>query len=967
MELDFTKLKIDGDLFLDLANKLMYSTDASIYKEVPAAVVRPKNDNDIKKLILFAKENKTSLIFRAGGTSLAGQCVGSGIIVDISKYFNKIIELNLDEKWVRVQPGVILFELNKYLEKYGLFFGPETSTANRCTIGGMVNNNSCGLHSLIYGSARDHTLEIKAILNDCSEAEFGNISEAEFERKCKGESLESKIYHGVKQILSNKINQDEIRKEFPNKNIKRRNTGYALDLLLETSAFSDSVDNFNFCKLICGSEGTLAFVSEIKLNLVPLPPKEKALVCVHVNTVEEALYANLIALKFNPSSVELMDKSILELADENINQRKNKFFIKGEPGAILIVEFLRNTKDEINNSAIEMQKAMEEAGYGYHFPVIYGNEINKVWELRTAGLGVLSNMKGDAKPYAFIEDTAIDVNLLPDYIKELKEYIESLNLKCVYFAHIGTGEIHIRPVLNLKSCEGFVQLRTIAEHIAHLVKKYNGSLSGEHGDGRVRGEFIKIILGEHNYELCKNIKEIFDADYVFNPGKIINAPKMNTFLRSSIDSNIKKINTIFDFSDTDGFLGAVEKCNGSADCRKTIVAGGTMCPSYMATKDEKNSTRARANILREYISNSVKSNTFNHKEIYDVLELCLSCKGCKSECPSNIDMALYKAEFLQNYFDSNRPSLRTKLFASIDNINKIASKFYWLNNLFVNNNIIKNILGVAKERTLPKLYKYTLREWAKKNLKELKPLKIKKKVYLFCDEFTNFYDVEIGIKAIKLLVKLGYEVEIPNHFESGRTFISKGFIRKTKVLVNKNISILENLISEESPILGIEPSAILSFRDEYLRLTTSDNKKYAETLSNNAFLIDEFLFSELQKGNIAKENFSESHINIKLHGHCHQKSIASIEPTKVLLSFPKNYTVDVIPSGCCGMAGSFGYEKEHYNLSMEIGNLILFPEINKSKSETLIVAPGTSCRQQIKDATGRKVYHPVEVLYDALV
>ncbi|MDD5571038.1 MAG: FAD-linked oxidase C-terminal domain-containing protein [Bacteroidales bacterium] len=975
MELKLMQLAktLEGDFFTDNTTRLMYATDASIYREVPQAVAIPKNDDDIKKLISFAKEEKTSLIFRAGGTSLAGQCVGKGIIVDISKHFNKIIELNVEERWVKVQPGVILSELNKYIEKHGLFFGPETSTANRCCIGGMANNNSCGLHSLVYGSTRDHTIEIRAILSDCSEAVFKPISNAEFEEKCNGNSLENKIYKNIKNILADKKNQEEIINEYPLKSLPRRNTGYALDLILDSSPFGDNPEKFNLCKLLAGSEGTLAFFSEIKLNLVPLPPKEKALVCVHVNSVEEALQANLVALKFKPSSVELMDKTIMELAGQNISQQKNKFFIKGEPGAILFVEFAKETKEEINKVVSEMQKAMEDINFGFHFPVLFGNDINKAWDLRMAGLGVLSNMKGDAKPHSFIEDTAIDVNLLPDYFSELTGFLKNLNLKFVCYAHIGTGEIHLKPVLNLKTCEGVQLLRKIAEHTAHLVKKYKGSLSGEHGDGRVRGEFVKIILGEHNYSLCKKIKETFDEDYIFNPEKIVGAPAMDISLRYSPDKKHSVIKTHFDFSDTDGILGAIEKCNGSADCRKTITTGGTMCPVYMATKDERNSTRARANILREFLTNSEKKNIFNHEEIYEVLDLCVSCKGCKAECPSNIDMATYKAEFLQNYFDSNRIPLRTKIFANIDKINILASKFHSLYNIFISNNFagifLKHFLNISQKRNFPKPHSFTLRKWLAKNAQHLKPAdseQIKGKVFLFCDEFTNFYDVETGIKAIRLLTKLGYEIEIPEHSESGRALISKGFIRKAKIIANKNINVFKNVITKNTPLLGIEPSAILSFRDEYLRLAEDGNKIYAEKISKNTFLIDEFLENEFKKGNISSNDFSDKKIKIKLHGHCHQKSLASIESTKTVLCIPENYEVEIIASGCCGMAGSFGYENEHYDLSMQIGELVLFPEIRKTDNETTIVAPGTSCRQQIKDGTGRNVYHPVEVLYDAL-
>lgn len=958
-----------GNIYTDRAMRILYSTDASVYKELPLAVALPKNENDVKLLIDFALKNNTSLLFRTAGTSLAGQCVGSGIVVDCSKYFTKIIEVNKEEQWVKVQPGVILSELNAFLKPLGLFFGPETSTANRCMIGGMVSNNSAGLHSLKYGSTRDHLLEIKTILSDGSEAIFGTISKIQFEEKLKGNSLESNIYRHIWKILSNDKNRKQIENEFPLKSIMRRNTGYAIDLLMDKRPFVSTGKAFNFCSLLAGSEGTLAFFSEIKLNLVPLPPSETGLVCVHVNSVEEALQVNLIALQYKPAAVELMDRTILSLSKSNILQQSNHFFVKGDPGAIVFVEFSHNTKEEIKALADAMQRQLEQNGLGYHFPVLYGSEINKAWDLRKAGLGVLSNMVGDAKPTAFIEDAALDVNVLPDYIRELKTILSNMNLNVVFFAHIGSGEIHIRPVINLKTSEGQKLFREVGDKISTLVKKYKGSLSGEHGDGRVRGEFIRKILGEYNYELLRQVKEVWDSKNIFNPGKIIDAPAMNISLRYEADKAIPMTETVFDFSDSLGLLRAVERCNGSADCRKTSKTGGIMCPSYMATLDETNTTRARANILREFLSNSQKSNHFSHAEIYEVMKQCLSCKGCKSECPSNVDMAMLKSEFLQHYYDDHSTPLITKFFANITKINSIAShipSFYNALTKGVSGALIKHAIGFAPQRTMPLLKKFTLRNWIKKNQHELKPIVSKGFVYFFVDEFNNYYDVEIEIKAIKLLVKFGFEVKVISHAESGRAFISKGYLRRAKQCAEKNIRVFKNIISDKNPLIGLEPSTILTFRDEYISLSLPENKIDAQNLAKNCFLFEEFITLQIEAGTIDKSIFTEDKKNIKLHGHCHQKSIASVEPTKKMLSLPTNYRVETIPSGCCGMAGSFGYEKSNYELSMKIGELILFPEIRKSSDDILIVANGTSCRQQILDGTGKTSYHPVEVLFDAV-
>ncbi len=967
-KLDILKKSIEGEIYYDKSTLLMYATDASAYREIPSGIIIPKNNSDIKKTIIFAASNKIPLIPRTAGTSLAGQVVGSGIVVDISKNFNNIIEINEKEKWVKVQPGVVLDELNIYLKQFGLFFGPETSTSNRCMIGGMVGNNSCGAHSLIYGSTRDHIISLKAFLSDGTEAEFGELTKKEFLDKCKGNKLENKIYQNIYKILSDKYNKEEIVRQYPDKNINRRNTGYALDILLDSCIFTDSENKFNFCKLIAGSEGTLCFITEIKLNLVPLPPKHKALICVHCNSLQDALKANLIALKHKPCSVELMDNTILELTRDNIEQNKNRFFIKGQPAAILIVEFARNSQADIFNSADAMIKDMQNKDLGYHFPVISGNDIKKVWNLRKAGLGVLSNMKGNSKPVPVIEDTAVNPDVLPEYIDEFQKILSKHNLSCVYYAHIATGELHLRPVLNLKDKAHVELFHTIALEVAKLVKKYKGSLSGEHGDGRLRGEFIPLMIGEHNYNLCKEIKSAWDPENIFNPRKITDTPKMNTSLRFKPGQKDRQINTFFDFSATGGIMQAVEKCNGSADCRKSEIIGGTMCPSFMASKNEHQSTRARANILREFLTNSEKENPFDHKEIYEVMDLCLSCKACKSECPSGVDIAKLKAEFLQHFYDKNGVPLRTKIIAHITNINRVASVFPQLYNQIIKSKqvskIIKKTLGFAIERNMPQLSNITLNKFYRKhkNTEEQN-----KKVYLFNDEFINYNDSSLGIKTILLLNKLGYKVIIPHHKVSGRTFLSKGLVRKAKKIANKNIRLLKDIVSENSPLIGIEPSAILSFRDEYPELADKTLLDDAKKLAKNTFLIDEFLANEINKGNISKELFTKETKTIKLHGHCQQKAIASTNPTKTILSFPENYYVVEIPSGCCGMAGSFGYEKEHYKLSMKIGELILFPEIRKTSTDSIISATGISCRHQIKDGTNTKALHPVEILFDALL
>ncbi len=959
-----------GEVKTDMSHRLMYAVDASAYREVPLAVVYPKNTKDIVSLVHFARKNNTSVIPRTAGTSLAGQVVGNGIIADVSKHLNRITEINAKEKWVTVEPGVILDELNMELSKHGLFFGPKTSTSNRCMIGGMAGNNACGSHSLIYGSTRDHTLEINAVLSDGSEATFKTLTDGEFQNKTKGTSLENTVYKKISDILTDKQNQEEIRKNFPDSKLRRRNTGYALDILLNSSPFTPHTENFNLTNLLCGSEGTLAFTTSLKLNLVELPPANKALVCVHLNSVADALRANLIALKHKPIAIELMDSAILDLTKTISSQDKNRFFVEGSPGAILIVEFAEHNPEVIKEKASAMEKEMRQNNFGYHFPLVDGDNIKKVWDLRKAGMGILNNMPGDEKPASLIEDTAVNPEHLPEYIEEFEQMLNKYNKSCIYYAHIATGELHLRPILNLKKLEDVELFRTIAAETARLVKKYNGSLSGEHGDGRLRGEFIPMMVGDHNYSLFKEIKKTWDPDNIFNPGKIVDTPAMNTFLRYKPGVETREFKTVFNFNKDQGLMRAVEKCNGTAACRKTELTGGTMCPSYMVSKNENQSTRARANILREFLTHSPKKNPFDHKEIYEVMDLCLSCKACKTECPSSVDVTKLKAEFLQHYYDSNSIPLRTLLIANISKINKLGSIVPWFYN-FVNQNsfisgITARVLGFHQKRKFPLLSKITLDRWYKKHKQDYSISFPNGKVYLFNDEFTRFNDTEIGIKTILLLTKLGYEVVIPSHLESARTYLSKGLVRKARNIANKNIKMLSSYITDRTPLIGIEPSAILSFRDEYTELADEGLIEKSKKLAVNSLMIDEFLEKEMKAGRIKKESFTDESQNIKFHGHCHQKSLAGTTSTKYILNFPKNYTAEEIPSGCCGMAGAFGFEKEHYDMSMKIGELVLFPAVRNRGKSTLIAAPGTSCRHQIKDGTGVDALHPAEILYNAL-
>ncbi len=978
--------QLTGDLFHDATHRTLYATDASSYREMPTAVAIPKTIDDLKTLIAFAREHKTALIPRTAGTSLAGQVVGNGIVVDVSKHFTKILEVNTEERWVRVQPGVIRDELNQFLRPHGLFFGPETSTANRAMIGGMVGNNSCGSNSVVYRATREHTLSVKVLLADGSEAEFGPVSNWDFTKQVSEASrrngsatLADTILLKTNSILSDPANQAEIRRNFPKKTIERRNTGYALDALLDMGPFTPDGEPFNMAKFIAGSEGTLCFITEIKLNLVPLPPKESGLVCVHCHFIDESLRATLVALNYKPYAVELIDDIILERADTNPEQRKNSFFVQKTPSdhfpIILVVDLSRDTRAEIETLAASMIADMQAAGMGYHYPLLFGDDTKKIWTLRKAGLGLLGNLPGDAKAVAVIEDTAVDVHDLPDYIRDFNEILTKHNMHSVHYAHAGSGELHLRPIINLKTEEGHRQYRMIAEEIATLVKKYDGSLSGEHGDGRLRGEFIPQMVGAHNYELMRQIKHTWDPKGIFNPGKVVETPPMDTFLRYEAGQQTPEFKTYFRYKDQN-VLQHAEQCNGSGDCRKTEASGGTMCPSYMATRNEKDSTRARANILREMLTRSPKENRFDHEEIKDVYDLCLSCKGCKNECPSNVDVAKLKAEFLQQYYDANGVPIRSRLIANFARLSSLASLVPWAWNGVLGTPSLRRIanrmVGFHPDRTMPSMGKTTVKNWFKAHRSQVKipaegtENRSLKTVNLFCDEFTNFNDVEVGQKAIQLFERLGYTVVIPEHGESGRAALSKGMLKYAKTLAEKNVRLLKDIVSADTPLVGLEPSAILTFRDEYPDLVDESLIADAKRLAENALTFEEFFAREIDAKRILPDAFTNEARLIKLHGHCQQKAVSSLVPSKKALSLPKNYTVQLIPSGCCGMAGSFGYEAEHYDVSMKIGELVLFPIVRQQPDNVLIAAAGTSCRHQIKDGTNRKSQHPAEILFDAL-
>ncbi len=964
---------VRGNLSRDLATRQSYATDASEYQELPRAVVIPEWDLDVGVVLSFARRHGLGIIARGAGTSLAGQVVGGGIVVDFSRHMRKIIAIDPIARTVRVQPGVVRDDLNRALAVHGLFFAPETSTANRATIGGMVGNNSCGANSIVYGTTREHLIRADGFLSDGSVAVFGPLDADGFTAKCDGhDGVETNIYRAVRGLLGSAENRDLIRTHYPKSTVTRRNTGYALDRLMDAALFDTaSPAPFNLCRLIAGSEGTLLLAVEFELALEPLPPPG-ALLCAHFASVADALTATLIAMQHHPSGCELIDRTILDCTRGNLAQSRNRFFVQGDPGAILVVE-VRDTDPALTVARLEaLVRDMEAAGVGTHFPIVEGADVGRVWELRRAGQGLLANVAGDAKPREIVEDTAVAVEDLPAYIAEFDELMQGkYGISCVYYAHAGAGELHTRPLFNLRTTEGLTRFRAIAEDVAALVKRYRGSLSGEHGDGRLRGEFIPFMVGPECFAMMRRIKAAFDPMGLLNPGKIIDTPPMDTSLRVAPGDPDPRHLTVFDFGADGGLLRAAERCNGVGECRKSAAAGGTMCPSYMATRNEQDTTRARANVLRQALTRpSRPDDPWTSDEVAAVMDLCLSCKGCRSECPSNVDMARLKAEWQQQRFDRLGVPWRARQLAQAGASLRRVSAWPTLSRTFsrmpLAQSLVKRVLGIAPERSLPTLPVTTLRRWHASHANPSGQPYPNGDVHLFADEFTDTIDVPIGALAINLLNGLGYRVLIPDHVDSGRAQLSKGLVRDAQALACTNVQRLASMITDAAPLIGLEPSAILGFRDEYPDLVAPADRTASLELARNALLFEEFFVREMNAGRISAQAFDRTRRIIMLHGHCHQKALASTDPTIRMLSLPSGHTVQEIPSGCCGMAGSFGYEREHYEVSMQIGELVLFPAVRGTPDGTIVVAPGTSCRHQIFDGTGRKSRHPVEVMWEAL-
>ncbi|MFN1834769.1 FAD-binding and (Fe-S)-binding domain-containing protein [Balneola sp. MJW-20] len=943
----------------DTLTRRLYAADASMYEELPDAVAFPQNAEDIRALVRAAYLKGTSITARGAGTSLAGQATGGGVVMDVSRYMNKILQAEPQRKRVRVEPGVIRDSLNRELQEHGLFFGPDTSTTNRCMIGGMIGNNSAGSFSIKYGTTRDHTQEIEAVLSDGSMVTFGPLSRIELDEKLRLDTLEGYIYRGMIRIIQK--NRQKILDNFPHPEIIRRNTGYALDRLCMMQPFVADGPPFNLAVLLCGSEGTLAMTTAATLTLADIPTN-KLLLIPQFRSLNEAMEATVRAVKYEPAAVELVDDIILNATKGNREQARNRFFLEEDPSCILIIQFEGNSEEELREQARSLEEDLKKSKLGYSYPLVEEPELmERVWDLRKAGLGLLMGLGKDSRSPTFCEDTAVRVKDLPEYVKDFRELLARHESSCVFYAHASVGELHLRPVIDITTDMGLQKMKVMAEEIAELVRSYRGSLSGEHGDGRARAPYIEKVLGPEMMPLIRQVKELWDPHYLFNPGKIVKPEAIDKDLRFSPDYVPSESITVFKWRKEGSFADALELCNGAGVCRKRSESGGTMCPSYMATLDEKDSTRGRANIFRQVFTGT-EPEAFSSEDLNEALDLCLSCKACKSECPANVDMARMKAEFQHGRQEQEGKSVRTRFFSETAMLYRLASRFPALSNTFLRSPAVKALLeefvGISSKRQLPEFAKQTFEEWWKSRIPENPGAE---PVVLFVDLFTNYHEPQIGKAAVRILEKGGYNVRIGEGMQSGRIQISRGVLKEAQQIAHDMINEYAVYASRGIPVIGIEPSEILTFRDEYLDLCEDEYLDRAGMLAHSSYTLEEFLENALNRFNPRN---SGNKGPVILHGHCHMKALKGNEPAiKVLNHF--GYQVQELDAGCCGMAGSFGYEKEHYDLSMKIGSQRLFPAV-KEKSDADICASGFSCRHQISDGIQRKGSHIAELILRAL-
>lgn len=948
------KSAVNGEVRFDPISKAMYSTDASIYSMEPVGVVLPRDADDVSAVLEIASKNGVKVLPRGGGTSLSGQTVNHAVVMDFSKYMHNVLEVNREERWVHTQPGVTIDDLNRQLRSHGLFFTPDPSTSSRANVGGAMGNNSCGAHSIIYGKTVDQVKEMNVVLSDGTTAHLGQISAEILAQKQRGSGLEAEIYRRIPDIAS--ASAAEVEKRFPK--ILRRVGGYNLDLVQDNS-------NLNLAKVAVGSEGTLLAVTSAKLNLEPIPPYQ-GLAVIHFKDIVESMEATVATLEEEPAAVEHIGAMIIQEARKSVGFSRSLDFLQGDPSDILVVEMNGETPEEVESKLDKLEQKMRRLELGYATTRLTAPpEMAKVWNMRRAGLGLMMNIEGDAKPLAFVEDTAVSPEKLPEYVKRFDEIVRSNGTEAGYYGHASVGCLHIRPVVNLKTAEGAARMEKIADEISDLVLEFGGAMSAEHGDGIVRGVWAEKMFGTSLVQNFRDVKQTFDPNSTMNPGKIFDTPPMTENLRYGDSYRPIDIPTRLDFSKEGGFAGAIEECNGVGDCRK--VNAGAMCPSYQATREEEHSTRGRANALRAAISGALPIEQLNSKRMFDVLDLCLECKSCKSECPSGVDMAKIKYEFLNSYYKTHRVPIRSRVVANIHRLNSFgagpqAVLANAMNRSFIGRWFSDKVLKMDRRRALPSIVTQTFESWFKKHRPNTTGSR--GKVIFFHDTFINFNHPEAGIGAVRLLEALGYEVELANRKCCGRPMVSKGLLDMAAANARYNVDSLYEQVSQGAKIVGCESSCMMAIKDEYPDLLAGDEK--AKVVSEAVMMIEELL-AETADDDKQQIEWNESATrDVQLFVHCHERALVGSQAALKVLNLPPAFKASMIEAGCCGMAGSFGFEKEHYEVSMKIGEERLFPAIRSSSTDSDIAITGVSCRQQIEDGTDRKPRFLTEVLAEGL-
>ena len=933
---DELRERIEGEVRFDRYTRTLYSTDASIYQIEPRGVVLPRHAGDVEEAVRTASKAGVPVLPRGGGTSLAGQAVGDALILDFSKYMNELVEVNEEESWARVQPGIVHDVLGAKLKPHGLRFGPETATSNRANLGGMVGNNSAGARSLIYGKTVENVIEIEAVLADGSRAHFGPVPRSELSRKTDGDTLEAAIYRKATALAD--AHADEIEKRYPK--IPRRVSGYNLDELLDP-------DTVNLAKLVVGSEGTLASVVEAKVNLAPIPPAV-GLAVLHFDGLLPALETGTEILSLKPSAVELVDEMVMDLARKSLEYARRMHFVEGEPKALILVEFSEDSAEAVQAKLDALEAAVPEAAK----PMVRINgaaEQLNVWKVRKAALPLLLGLPGDHKPIAFVEDTAVAPERVPEFIRSFEEILSHHGTVGSFYAHAGAGCLHIRPLVNLKDGAEVTKMTTIAEEVFDLVVDFGGSMSGEHGDGLARSHFNERLFGETLYGAFKELKAAFDPSGIMNPGKVVDAPAMDVNLRYGDSYRASEPETVFPYRTEGGFARAIELCNGAGVCRKNLE--GTMCPSFMVTRDERDSTRGRANALRAVLDGRAPADDIASDELYEIMDLCISCKGCKAECPSNVDMARLKSEFLSMYHEKRPYSLRDRIFSQPDLAGRWGVAFRGVANWLIEQGwfraAFERAAGVDRRRSLPKFAAETFERWLRR--RGSKPSE--RKVVLFHDTFMNFHEPDIGKAAVAVLEASGFQVVLAEKQCCGRPAISKGMLDRARRQAETNVRVLAPFAAEGVPIVGLEPSCLLTLRDEYPDLVPGED---AKRVAEHSFLLEEL--DGLEVASAAKLPG-----RVLVHGHCHLKALVGTVPIMRFVS-ALSEKAELVDSGCCGMAGSFGYEREHFDVSLQMAERRLLPAVRETRSDdAIVVAPGTSCRHQIEDATGVKALHPAQL------